>query len=250
MKRYIAAACVAFSILLLISKPGFCRELPKGWFTDWAKATEAAKEKKLPIFLVFSAKWCSPCQAMVKNVFPTESVTSELKNWVPVYLDIDLKSNQEIAKKFEGTELPTLLFLDAEAQELNRTVGEISDPNQLVKLLRTRGGVKWQEPDAKLKKDMKRFQDWFDIRVKNSSLKQAVALVDKSLSLYKTRRDYEAICIVFTEQAIKAAQYPEALKGMQSYQEKFPTGVYREKFNQLMPQVQNFLKLAKNITFD
>lgn len=117
-------------------------DLPEGWTTDWNEATARAADEEKPIFAVFSATWCGPCQAMVKGIYPKEDVHAILQVWVPVYLDVD--KNPAIAEKYNVASLPTMVYLNPDQSEINRTIGAISRVDKMVELLKTKGGAKYE----------------------------------------------------------------------------------------------------------
>lgn len=115
---------------------------------DWISLTEAqqnAAEDGKPLFVFVEAEWCSICKRMLKNVFPTEGVSSALADkYHPVSIDLDSKNEiqfngqtmteREFARKMNVAGTPTTIFIDAKGEELGRQVGFI-DVDQLKRLL-------------------------------------------------------------------------------------------------------------------
>ena len=129
-------------VYLMLAAGLSAAELPEAWTTDWDAATKRAAKEDKPLFVAFSASWCTPCQAMVKNIYPQPEVQDALKTWVPVYVDIDKLTN--IADLFNVVSLPTMVFLNPDLTEINRTVGGISAPKKMVELLKTKGGARFE----------------------------------------------------------------------------------------------------------
>ena len=129
-------------ILLLFTTGLSASELPETWTIDWDAATKRAAQEEKPLFVVFSASWCAPCQAMVKSIYPIPEVQEALKTWVPVYVDIDKLPN--VAGSYRVRSLPTMVYLNPDLSEINRTVGGISLPKKMVELLNTKGGAKFE----------------------------------------------------------------------------------------------------------
>ena len=128
MRRLLCSVC-----LLVLAADLRAADLPDGWTQDWDAAVSTASENEKPIFAVFSATWCGPCQSMVKNIYPQDQVREELQSWVPVYIDVD--KNEEIAAKYRANQLPTLVYLNPDATEINRTVGAVTTVEQMIELL-------------------------------------------------------------------------------------------------------------------
>lgn len=97
-----------------------------------------AKKEKKPVFLEFSASWCSDCQDMDSKVFNQTEIAKAMTGLVNVKVNIS-ESNQEIAdikKTFAIYGTPTMLFFDAEGKPLNQltAVGFINK-NAMLSLL-------------------------------------------------------------------------------------------------------------------
>lgn len=117
----LAALVAAFALLPAQVRRLAAADLPDGWIQDWNKGVAAAKAANKPILAVFSAQWCGPCQRMVHDVYPRESVKEALKDYVTVYVDID--KDAKTAAAFMVEAYPTTLFLSALAKEEDRIVG-------------------------------------------------------------------------------------------------------------------------------
>jgi thioredoxin 1 len=95
-----------------------------------AKPTEAGGEPEtmvadmatasnLPKLWDFTATWCPPCQELKPIV---EELEKEYEGTIEIK-SIDVDQNGELAGKFGVKAIPTLVFLDAEGNELTRHVG-------------------------------------------------------------------------------------------------------------------------------
>ena len=236
-----------FATLSLGTSQNAYSQLPDGWQTNWANANELARENNLPMFVVFSAKWCSPCQKMLKQVFPVEEVQKELKNWIPVYLDIEKEENQEIVKKYRATQLPTMIYLEPNGNEIDRTVGGISTAKRLVELLEGRGHLEVRLPDAKLLQQIEQTQQWTSKQLGDKSAAERLTFLLATMVAHKEMDDYEAFCIVYSECAINEAKYGHAATGMSHYMKTFPEGAYFDKYQQLLPQINEFRILSAEV---
>ena len=65
--------------------------------------------------LYFSAAWCGPCRTLGPIM---ESVGSEVN-----YQKVDVDSNQELSMQYGIRNIPTLVLVDENGTELNRSTG-------------------------------------------------------------------------------------------------------------------------------
>jgi thioredoxin-related protein len=116
-------------ILAAIALPLLAADFPKGSpkFEHSFKAvsTAAAKSGK-PVILVFSAVWCPPCQAMKKEVYPSDAVKAFHDKFEWAYLDVDEESNSKTAAKYGVQGIPHIQFLSKDGKDLGNQVGSTS----------------------------------------------------------------------------------------------------------------------------
>ena len=67
--------------------------------------------------LYFSAAWCGPCKTLGPII---ESVEGQIN-----YQKIDVDSNQDLSVKYGIRNIPTLVLVDRDGTELNRSTGVI-----------------------------------------------------------------------------------------------------------------------------
>lgn len=65
----------------------------------------------------FSASWCNPCRVLKQNL---EGFTR-----VPVE-EIDVESNTDEVTKYSIRNIPVLVYLDSDGNEIDRTVGLVT----------------------------------------------------------------------------------------------------------------------------
>ena len=131
MKKAILLALAAATSLALAG------DFPKGSpeFKDSSdSALSAAQKSGKPVIMVFSAAWCPPCQAMKKEVYPSKEVKAFQDQFIWAYLDVDVESNEEAAKKYGVSSIPHSEFLDAEGKKLDKQIGGTS-PEEFAKKL-------------------------------------------------------------------------------------------------------------------
>ncbi len=87
-----------------------------------AAKKEAAKGKKL-VMVDFYTDWCGYCKKLDKETYPDPAVVKELKaNYVSVKLNAE-KEGANLAKRFNVTGYPTILFLTSGGKEVTRIPG-------------------------------------------------------------------------------------------------------------------------------
>jgi thiol:disulfide interchange protein DsbD len=77
------------------SKAARSEKAEDGWITNYEEAVVQAKQSGKPIFIDFTGIFCSNCRYMEKNVFSTEPVQQEFKNFVLVKLYTDRPKNPD-----------------------------------------------------------------------------------------------------------------------------------------------------------
>jgi thioredoxin 1 len=117
LARWVAAAVLGFSLT-------YAGDV--NFLHDYDEAVALAKKENKPLMVVFSATWCPPCQTMKKEVYPSPTVQSELKDWVCVYLDVDEEKNRKSATQHNVKGIPHIQLLSAKEEALNKQVGSTS----------------------------------------------------------------------------------------------------------------------------
>ncbi|MFM2142029.1 MAG: hypothetical protein RLZZ476_573 [Verrucomicrobiota bacterium] len=131
MKKLLTLLLAAVTVTALAS------DFPKGspkFKSTAGTALGAAKKEGKPVILVFSASWCPPCQAMKKDVYPSEAVKAFHDKFVWAYLDVDDSGNNRAAEKAGVSGIPHIQFLDSEGNEIGKQVGGTS-PEAFAKTL-------------------------------------------------------------------------------------------------------------------
>lgn len=76
-----------------------------------------------PTVIDFNATWCVPCEIM-KPIFEKMAVEfGDEYNFV----SIDVDENPELAKKYGIQNIPAFIFLDEDGEEVDRTIGAMSE---------------------------------------------------------------------------------------------------------------------------
>jgi len=91
------------------------------WQKSLDEALKSAQTQKKPVLVDFFATWCGPCRAMEKEVWPNPQVVAAAASYVPVKLDID--QHRKEAEKYNIEAVPTIVILDSQGKEKERSVG-------------------------------------------------------------------------------------------------------------------------------
>jgi thiol:disulfide interchange protein len=92
---------------------------------------QAANEDKL-VFVDFFAEWCIACKALEELVLAEDAVQAALEEYVFVKIDTD--EYADVATEYQVVGMPTLLVLNANGDELYRSVGQVQETDLAAKL--------------------------------------------------------------------------------------------------------------------
>ena len=85
--------------------------------------TETPAKPSVAKVLDFSATWGGPCRQLAPTI---ETLEKEYAGKV-AFEKIDVDQNSELASKYGIEAIPTLVYLDALGQEIERTTGIVSE---------------------------------------------------------------------------------------------------------------------------
>jgi thiol-disulfide isomerase/thioredoxin len=91
------------------------------WYTSIEEGLKVAKATRRLAFVDFTATWCGPCQMYIKEVFPTAEFQAKAKDFV--FISIDIDEQKSVAQKYGISAIPDLRFLDADGNQIHKTVG-------------------------------------------------------------------------------------------------------------------------------
>ena len=92
-------------------------DVPEFFLSALAKA----KQENKPIILDFSAKWCAPCQKMLRETFPDPRVAGLLEGFL--FLTIDTDEYPALAQKFGVVGMPDIRILSPQGKEIRQVLG-------------------------------------------------------------------------------------------------------------------------------
>lgn len=102
------------------------------WVADYETGLKQAKEMGKPMLVEVFATWCGACKQMEETVWPKPEVVAASKDFVCVKVDGD--KFPEVKKSLMIAGYPTVLFLDANGKEIERSLGAVPYQN-LVELM-------------------------------------------------------------------------------------------------------------------
>jgi len=97
----------------------------EGWEPYSLAKLEEAKAQKKNVVLYFAADWCEPCHALAAGPLRNPQVQELLSPLVRLVVDLTRPGGEakKVADLYKVRALPTLLFLDAQGNELGRISG-------------------------------------------------------------------------------------------------------------------------------
>lgn len=107
-------------ILLAMALPALGKPAPDDvhWYNTLDEASMAARESGQPMLVDFWADWCTACKVMDKDVYSDPAFAEAAHHFVAVRINFDKKT--AIARKYNVSELPTLVYTDSFGGELFR----------------------------------------------------------------------------------------------------------------------------------
>ena len=100
------------------------------WGTDLNQAMQEAKNTNKSIFVDFYADWCYYCKEMDEVTYTDPQVEEKLtQNYVLVKINVD--DNPDLSSQYQAYNLPTMVILDSDGNEINRIIG-YQTPEQLL----------------------------------------------------------------------------------------------------------------------
>ena len=119
-----------------------------------------AKKKDKKIFIDFYTKWCGPCKAMAKNVFP-QKVVGDFYNrhFINYKVDAEVGEGPMLAKKYKVKGYPTFIYTDHTGQSIYEGssigAGEAESFIRLAKLALGLEEKTWEWYQAEYKKGVR-----------------------------------------------------------------------------------------------
>ncbi len=90
------------------------------------EALEAAQADGNNVLLIFTASWCGPCKSMKKNVYYSPQVRNISQRFEWVTIDVDMKSNQDLSRKFGVRGIPAHVIVNSKGSKVASRSGSCS----------------------------------------------------------------------------------------------------------------------------
>jgi len=130
-----AMLILIFAVTLQVNAAG--KEVNKGinfHQGTWNEALALAKKENKLIFLDISASWCGPCKMLKANTFPNAEVGSLYNSrFINVALDGEKGEGIALARNYQVTAYPTLLFINGDGKVVKKTMG-YHNPKEFLEL--------------------------------------------------------------------------------------------------------------------
>ncbi|MDO6435450.1 thioredoxin family protein [Flavitalea sp. BT771] len=124
MKHWICFWLIIFYTSSVVAQSGS----PKGMHFfkgSWSDLQAAARHDHKMIFIDVYTDWCGPCKYMDKFIFTNPSVGGKYNTqFVNYKLNAEKGEGVELAKKYNVTAYPTLLFLNSNGYLVHKVIGE------------------------------------------------------------------------------------------------------------------------------
>ncbi len=107
------------------------------WKTDIEEAMLLAVRENKPVFIYFYADWCKVCKRLDQTLFRESETIRALNSFIPVKINGD--KNQSAADRYKTRGFPTMVFLDKNGYQLEKSEGGTdgeSFRSQLIRVLR------------------------------------------------------------------------------------------------------------------
>ena len=143
MTSYIHRSFLVITFLLLTA--AYCQASPPDTLRYFDGSYKALKREsvrlKQPYALLFGASWCAPCHALKRDVLNNDVIASFANSHFLIkYVDLESFEGLEINNEHKISQLPTMLFFDANGKKLDEVVGLV-EVNLMYKKMRICSGI-------------------------------------------------------------------------------------------------------------
>jgi len=108
----------------------------------WRQIIREAKIRNKPIFIDFYTSWCAPCKKMDKEAFADSSIASFFNiNFINYKVNAEKGEGIALAKKYNITGYPALLFIYSNEKIIYRTEGYDGVENLLIEAKKVTIGI-------------------------------------------------------------------------------------------------------------
>lgn len=145
MKRILLMALFLAGALLIwrwtqpVGGPQIPSDQEINWVSSLPAALEQAEATGRPVMIDFYADWCPPCNMLDEQTYADARVVNAATNWISVKIDID--ANQPVAREYQVSSIPTIVFLSPEGKELSRFSGFVPAQAMLRQMAHARNSI-------------------------------------------------------------------------------------------------------------
>ena len=101
---------------------------------NWDSILAKASAENKMVFVDAYTTWCGPCKLMDKKVFSNELVATYFNStFINAKIDMEKGEGPELARAFDISAYPTLLFVNGDGKAVHRGLG-FHDENELIEL--------------------------------------------------------------------------------------------------------------------
>lgn len=125
-----------FFLLLVSASLGYADENIPGFVNgDVASVFKTAKDKNQIIMIDFFTTWCGPCKLLDQNIYRSSAFKAYTEKMICYKIDAEKGEGIALADKYEVRVYPSVVFVDADGQEIERKVGYEPDINRYLREL-------------------------------------------------------------------------------------------------------------------
>ena len=84
----------------------------------------------------FYADWCGPCKMLDERTYTDGRIVNAATNWVSVKVDVD--EHQDLARQYNVSTIPTIVFIAPGGEELSRFSGFVPPQAMLQQMEKAR----------------------------------------------------------------------------------------------------------------
>lgn len=89
---------------------------------DFDEAKRAAKAADKLVMIDFKAEWCGPCKMLDRTTWSDDAVIDSVKERA-IAVKIDVDKHGDLASKYGIRSIPTIIFTNADGEEVSRFIG-------------------------------------------------------------------------------------------------------------------------------